>query len=141
MGTVFGPPSEPINVAAFLQSALAAESVSSTGVLAELPEEQLCNVLAECRYVRFISSPLSSHFASVNDIQISLFDVWNNPRLSAHLLKEHELAINSIHVRKRSSKKRKPYMTDAAELPQEVVDLQKELNMVILDSWKLACFT
>lgn len=61
MGTVFGPPSEPINVAAFLQSALAAESVSSTGILAELPEEQLCNVLAECRYVRTYASfyPLS----------------------------------------------------------------------------------
>jgi hypothetical protein len=49
MGTVFGPPSEPINVAAFLQSAQAAESASSTSVLAELPQEQLCSVLAESR--------------------------------------------------------------------------------------------
>ena len=77
----------------------------------------------------------------MNDIQISLFDVWNNPRLSAHLLKEHKLAINSIHVRKHSSKKRKSFTTDPAKLPQDVVDLQKELNTAMLDSWKLACFT
>lgn len=78
---------------------------------------------------------------SVNDIQMSLFDVWNNPRLSAHLLKEQDLAIDSIRVRKHASKKRKSYLADPAELPPEVVDLQKELDMVMLDSWKLVRIT
>jgi hypothetical protein len=72
---------------------------------------------------------------------MSLFDVWNNPRLSAHLLKEQDLAIDSIRVRKHASKKRKSYLADPAELPPEVVDLQKELDMVMLDSWKLVRIT
>lgn len=76
----------------------------------------------------------------MNDVQKSLYDVWNNPRLSAHLLKEHELAIDSMHVRKSPPKKRKSYLTDPAELPQEVVEMQRELDMVKLDSRKLVFF-
>ena len=52
METVFGPPSEPIDVAAFVRSAQElgpAASVPGSDVLAQLPEEQLCKVLAECR--------------------------------------------------------------------------------------------
>ena len=59
MATVFGPPSEPIDIAAFLQSAQVVASVPSTDILTELPQDQLCNVLAECRWpiLNFISCP------------------------------------------------------------------------------------
>ncbi|KAF8628867.1 hypothetical protein AX15_003657 [Amanita polypyramis BW_CC] len=123
METVFGPPSEPIDIAAFVGSAQGlgpATSVPGSDVLTQLPKEQLSRVLAE---------------SSVADIQKSLLDIWNNPRLSAHLLKEHELTIESICTNPK--KRRKAYLTDPAELPSEVVDLQKELNAVHLDSSKL----
>ncbi len=143
MATVFGPPSEPIDIAAFLQSAQAVALVPNTDILTELPEDQLCNVLAECRWaiLNFISCPSSCPFLSVNDVQKSLYNVWNNPRLSAHLLKEHALAIDSMHVRKNPLKKRRSYLTDPAELPQEVVEMQRELDMVKLDSWKSVFFS
>ncbi|PFH53813.1 hypothetical protein AMATHDRAFT_45270 [Amanita thiersii Skay4041] len=118
METHFGPPSEPIDVQAFIQSAQTLEPtnlVPAADAWLALSPEQQCSVLAE---------------SSVADLRQSLFDVWNNPRISAYLFKAHEQSLVSLDsVAKRPKKKHK------AELAPELVTLQKDLESIKLDSW------
>ena len=62
----------------------------------------------------------------------------NNPRLAAHVLKNHELTVNAIHESADTSGKRKRRRMNlpepALEHP-EVTALQRKLDAVNLKSW------
>jgi len=74
----------------------------------------------------------------VDDLKSSLEDVLNNPRLAAHVLKNHELTVNAIHESADTSGKRKRRRMNlpepALEHP-EVTALQRKLDAVKLKSW------
>ncbi|KAJ6587082.1 snRNA-activating protein of 50kDa MW C terminal-domain-containing protein [Mycena vulgaris] len=110
----FGPPSEPINVAQFIQSTSAAFS------LPQHPPE----IAEQC---------------SVADIRDSLTSVGNNPQLMAHIIKNHELAIASLHMaaeKTARSRKRPPARDTSTDTP-EIVQFQSEIDNIPLESWKL----
>ncbi|KAJ7178353.1 snRNA-activating protein of 50kDa MW C terminal-domain-containing protein [Mycena crocata] len=110
----FGPPSEPINVAQFIQS------TSAVIFLPQHPPE----IAAQC---------------SVTDIRDSLTSVGNDAHLMAHLIKNHELAIASLHMaaeRTARSRKRPPARDTSNDTP-EILKLQSELENISLESWKL----
>ena len=75
---------------------------------------------------------------SVDDLKSSLEDVLNDPRLAAHVLKNHELTVNAIHESADTSGKRKRRRMNlpepALEHP-EVTALQRKLDSVKLKSW------
>ena len=74
----------------------------------------------------------------MDDLKSSLEDVLNNPRLAAHVLKNHELTVNAIHESADTSGKRKRRRMNlpepALEHP-EVTALQRKLDAVKLKSW------
>lgn len=74
----------------------------------------------------------------MDDLKSSLEDVLNNPRLAAHILKNHELTVNVIHQSADTSGKRKRRRMNlpepALEHP-EVTALQRKLDAVKLKSW------
>lgn len=75
---------------------------------------------------------------SVEDFKTSLEDVLNNPRLAAHVLKNHELTVNAIHESADASGKRKRRRMNlpepALEHP-EVTALQRKSDAVKLKLW------
>jgi hypothetical protein len=75
---------------------------------------------------------------SVSDIKASLCEVWNNPKLSAHVSKNHELHVASIHgsADKSRKQKRKRNFIDPEQEPPDVIGLQKKLDAIQLSSWK-----
>ncbi|KAF9793024.1 snRNA-activating protein of 50kDa MW C terminal-domain-containing protein [Thelephora terrestris] len=112
----FGPQSNLIDIAAFAQSA--------SNNPPALPVDEIDHDIAqECR---------------VDDLKISLEDVLNNPRLAAHVFKNHELTVNAIHESADTSGKRKRRRMNlpepALEHP-EVTALQRKLDAVKLKSW------
>ncbi|KAF7376285.1 Expansin-like EG45 domain-containing protein [Mycena sanguinolenta] len=110
----FGPPSEPVNVAQFILSTSQALS------LPEYPPD----IAEQC---------------SVADIRDSLTAIGDDPRLMAHLIKNHELAISNLHMaaeRTARSRKRPPVRDTSNDTP-EIIALQQELDAIPLESWKL----
>jgi len=72
------------------------------------------------------------------DIQVSLSDAWNNPLVSAHLLKSHEESIASLYSSSKPLKlKRRAHVPRSETFVPEVAALQKDLDEVELSSWKL----
>ncbi|KAF9469917.1 snRNA-activating protein of 50kDa MW C terminal-domain-containing protein [Collybia nuda] len=123
--SLFGPPSELVNVASFTQTAVEVGCYAvSSGETLEPGEEPLSGTAAaEC---------------NVSDLRDTLFQTWNNPRLSAHLLKDHEHKINTLCATAKLLKtKRKPHLPDPNNLPSEVTVLQRHLDNIQLSSWKL----
>ncbi|KAG6831696.1 hypothetical protein H0H92_008339 [Tricholoma furcatifolium] len=112
--SLFGPPSEPIDIPAFIQSAAALDH-----------EEPVVDssVAEEC---------------SVADIRSSLSDAWNNPNISAHLSNNHDYMLMSLYSTTKPSKsKRKFQSSQSTALPSEVAELQADLDAVKLSSSKL----
>ena len=74
----------------------------------------------------------------MNDLKTSLEDVLDDPRLAAHVLKNHEFTVNVIHESADTSGKRKRRRINlpepALEHP-EVTALQRKLDAVKLKSW------
>lgn len=128
----FGPQSNLIDVAAFLQSARNQTPLQS----GEVDHE----IMQECRCVipRPLANKVTKDQHSVDDLKASLEDVLNNPRLAAHVLKNHELTVNAIHESADASGKRKRRRMNlpepALEHP-EVTALQQKLDAVKLKSW------
>jgi hypothetical protein len=128
----FGPPSELINVAQFIQS------TSAALFLPQYPPE----IAEQCRYYDelgffffFFAHWLST---SVADIRDSLTSVGNDAKAMSHLIKTHDLAVATLHlVAERSSRSRKrPAARDTSNDPQAILDLQSELDKIPLESWK-----
>ncbi|KAG5720044.1 hypothetical protein E4T56_gene5653 [Termitomyces sp. T112] len=115
--SLFGPPSEPIDIPAFIQAATAAS-------IDEDNTEELLTVADEC---------------DISDIRDDLSNTWNNPRLSAYLSTNHDqllIALNS--TTKAARNKRKVPPQDSLDLPPDVVALQNHLGAVKLSCWKLS---
>ncbi|GLB37608.1 putative snRNA-activating protein of 50kDa MW C terminal [Lyophyllum shimeji] len=112
--SLFGPPSDPIDIPAFIRTAAELDTTDSG------PDPALAD---EC---------------SVADLRDSLFDTWNNPTLSAYLSKDNEHNVTSLYSTTKSAKpKRRVNLPDPDTLPSEVIALQKQLDSVNLTSWKL----
>lgn len=74
---------------------------------------------------------------SVADIRDSLFQTWNNPKLSAYVLKDHEYTVASLYATTKSAKpKRKAHFPDPDQLTSDVSALQRNLDAIKLSSWK-----
>ncbi|KZT26698.1 hypothetical protein NEOLEDRAFT_1146996 [Neolentinus lepideus HHB14362 ss-1] len=127
----FGPPSEPIDVAAFVQASKDAKLFSqSTGAVAArdhwhiLPEERNQVMSMEC---------------SVDDIKSTLVNTLDDPMLAANLFKSHEATVASIHETADSSNRRKRRrLLDPASESVEVLALRDNLDRVQLKSWQLS---
>ncbi|KAF8070630.1 snRNA-activating protein of 50kDa MW C terminal-domain-containing protein [Lyophyllum atratum] len=113
--SLFGPPSDPIDIRAFVQAAAELNSDDSSTHTPSLADE-----------------------CSVSDLHDSLFDAWNNPTLSAYLSKDHDHTLTSLFSTTKTSKpKRKINLPDPDSLPANVAALQRSLDAVKLNSWKL----
>ncbi|KAJ7703027.1 snRNA-activating protein of 50kDa MW C terminal-domain-containing protein [Mycena rosella] len=110
----FGPPSGPVNVARFIQSTSAALS------LPEYPPD----IAEQC---------------SVADIRDSLTEIGNDARLMAHIIKNHELAVASLHMaaEKTARTRKRPPARDAPTESADVLSLQSDIENISLESWKL----
>ncbi|KAG6920296.1 hypothetical protein DXG01_005065 [Tephrocybe rancida] len=112
--SLFGPPSEPIDVSSFIQAAAALD-----------PDESL------------VEPSSAAEECNVDDFRDNLFEAWNNPPLSAHLSNTHDLLLTSLHSTTKTSKsKRKAQPPELNSLPPGVATLQGHLDTVKLTSWK-----
>ena len=126
--SLFGPASEKVDVNAFIES----EKILYQDTLSNQSSSSISD---ECRFVSF------SFFArfhtlinvnSVSDIRDSLYNLWNNPTLSATLIKDHEQTISALQA-VYPRKSRKAYPTTHSP---EVSDLQKSIKSVSLTAWR-----
>ncbi|KAF8813791.1 hypothetical protein BYT27DRAFT_7083987 [Phlegmacium glaucopus] len=113
--SLFGPASEKVDVNAFIESAkvLYQDTLSN--------QSQSSTIADEC---------------SVSDIRDSLYNLWNNPTLSATLIKDQEHTISALHASVNPKKPRKTYPITDSLLP-EVLNLQKNIDSVSLTAWRL----
>lgn len=128
--SLFGPASEKVDVNAFIES----EKVLYQDTLSD--QSSFSTIADECRFYIFLFFARFHTLINVNsvsDIRDSLYNVWNNPTLSATLIKDHEHT-TAFHV-VNPKKSRKSYPTTDSPLP-EVSDLQKSLKSVSLTAWR-----
>lgn len=113
--SLFGPPSEPIDIPAFIQAATAIP-------IEEDNAEESLSVADEC---------------DVSDIRDNLSKTWNSPRLSAHLSNNHnKLLVALSSTTKAARTKRKAQLQDSLDLPPDIATLQDHLGAVKLSCWK-----
>ena len=128
----FGPQSDLIDVSAFVRSARDQAPFQ--------PGEADHEIIQECRCVipRLPPNKITKDQYSVDDLKSSLEGVLNNPRLAAHVLKNHELTVNAIHESADASgkrKRRRMNLPEPAFEHPEVTALQQKLDTVKLKSW------
>ncbi|KAF8973129.1 hypothetical protein BDZ97DRAFT_1779549, partial [Flammula alnicola] len=117
--SLFGPSSELIDVSTFLES--------SSALSQEEPKDQYYfpeDIVDEC---------------SVIHIRESLHNIWCNPTLSAYIIKDHDHTVFALHALNQKSTKpgRKTHLPDPDTLTVEVTNLQKNLDSVSLNSFRL----
>ncbi|KAJ7045690.1 snRNA-activating protein of 50kDa MW C terminal-domain-containing protein [Mycena alexandri] len=110
----FGPPSELVNVAQFVQSTPQVPP----------PVQHPPEIAEQC---------------SVADIRDSITSVGNDAHAMAYLIKSHEYEVSSLHMAaERTARTRKrPPARDTSNDTQDTARLQSELDGVALESWKL----
>ncbi|KAJ7647198.1 snRNA-activating protein of 50kDa MW C terminal-domain-containing protein [Roridomyces roridus] len=109
----FGPPSEPIHIADFIQS--------TSGTVRNFPELP-ADIAEQC---------------SVADIHDELAAVGNDVRLMAHMIKCHDLEIAALHMAADRRSRRRPTPRDTSNDTPEIQALQSQLDSIPLESWKL----
>ena len=132
----FGPQSNFIDVAAFVRSASDLTPFQAGDVDHEIIQECRCVILLSTS--RPWSNEIHKDRDSVEDLKTSLEDVLNNPRLAAHVLKNHEFTVNAIHESADTSgkrKRRRMNLPEPAFEHPEVTALQRKLDAVKLKSW------
>ncbi|KAG2119589.1 snRNA-activating protein of 50kDa MW C terminal-domain-containing protein [Suillus discolor] len=127
----FGPPSQPINVADFLQQA---NSAVLSGSFTNASWEQLTP-----EYRNVVEAEINE---SISDLKSSLEQVWDNPVLSAHVLRQHESTVASVRgqadVPVPKGRKRKRHVApEGSESSPESLQLQEKLDAVNLRCWRL----
>ena len=126
--SLFGPASEKIDVNAFIESEklLYQDAISN---------HSSSTIADECRFHNFLFARFHTliNVNSVSDIRDSLYNLWNDPTLSAALIKDHEYTIAALHGNPKKS--RKAYPTTDSPLP-EVSALQKSIKSVSLTAWR-----
>ncbi|KAJ8584339.1 hypothetical protein M405DRAFT_875659 [Rhizopogon salebrosus TDB-379] len=125
----FGPPSQPINVSdEFLQQA-GPSLLPAHPAWEQLSHEQKDAVEAEVT-------------ASISELKSSLEQVWDDPILSAHLLRQHESTVASVHDQAdapgtRKRKRKRLIAPEGGESAPGVSQLQDKLDAVDLRCWGL----
>ncbi|KAF9482137.1 hypothetical protein BDN70DRAFT_875428 [Pholiota conissans] len=117
--SLFGPPSDLINITAFLETTSKLNPDSTTDAETFIPD-----LVNEC---------------SVDDVCNTLSEVWSNPTLSAYIITDHERNVTSLHhhTQKAIKASRKTSNRDYMTLSHEVSDLQKNLDGISLSSFRL----
>ncbi|KIY44452.1 hypothetical protein FISHEDRAFT_77645 [Fistulina hepatica ATCC 64428] len=128
----FGPPSEPIDVGAFIRCAAGLPSFAQSScqaVLNAMPVEQRSALRDAC---------------SVTDIKDALSDTWNSPKVCAHVSKIHETTVSGYYfaLRPKARHRRKVEQPNAGSdtLLQTV---QSNMDSVSLQCWNIpsaACY-
>jgi hypothetical protein len=130
--SLFGPASEPVDIAAFLESAAHFDHSLK-------PEQENSSVEKECRLLSLLEQYLPGLMASsVDDLRSTLYDIWDDPTLSAYILKNHEHTIGALHSAASKSIRtgRKSNFPDPDRLLPEVATLQKKMDSSKLMSWR-----
>ncbi|KAG1802777.1 snRNA-activating protein of 50kDa MW C terminal-domain-containing protein [Suillus plorans] len=127
----FGPPSQLINVADFLQHA---NSAVLSGSFTNASWEQLT---PEHRNV--VEAEINE---SISDLKSSLEQVWDNPVLSAHVLRQHESTVASVRGQAdapvpKGRKRKRHVAPEGSESSPEALQLQEKLDAVNLRCWRL----
>ncbi|KAF7967527.1 hypothetical protein HWV62_33978 [Athelia sp. TMB] len=133
----FGPPSNSIDIARFIQSAKELEASASQPVF--LPSHKSVSGFEVMEQLPLDFNESIQEECSVADIKSSVENVLNNPTLYAHITKTHDTNVYIIHEHadKSSRRKRKrPGMLDPANEPPAVTALQKTLDAIQLKSWQ-----
>ncbi|KAH6913805.1 snRNA-activating protein of 50kDa MW C terminal-domain-containing protein [Coprinopsis sp. MPI-PUGE-AT-0042] len=123
--SLIGPPSELISVSAFLTGGTPippAIAAARSAWRSLLPDER---ALAEAS-------------CSVTDIKLELETTWDDPSLAIYLAGQHDSSVNTLFSANLKAKRasKKAALSEAEVLPEEVVQLQKELERVQLKSWR-----
>jgi snRNA-activating protein complex subunit 3 len=143
----FGPPSQPINVAEFLQQA---NSVLLSGSFTNTSWEQLtpehrnaveAEITERCSSPHYTLLALIAHQRSISDLKSSLEQVWDNPILSAHVLRQHESTVASVCGQAdapatKGRKRKRQIAPEGSESAPEVLQLQEKLDAVNLRCWR-----
>lgn len=123
----FGPPSEPIHIADFISS--------------DIPQHAFVDDAGSdnfrCAFCKFIVLVIQE-FSSVRDIRDVVGKVWDNPELSAYILKKHDAAIDALYATQNTTKTRRKTQnsTDADEEDSPaVLELNKALQSIRLSSY------
>ncbi|PBK74562.1 hypothetical protein ARMSODRAFT_952222 [Armillaria solidipes] len=109
----FGPPSEPIPIADFISS--------------DIPQ------------YAFVGDADTDNF-SVSDIRDAVGKVWDNPELSAYILKKHDAVIDALYATQNTTKTRRKTQntTDGDEEDSPaVLELNEALQTIRLSSYPL----
>ncbi|KAF8904483.1 snRNA-activating protein of 50kDa MW C terminal-domain-containing protein [Gymnopilus junonius] len=120
--SLFGPSSQKIELSNFI------ESSSELYLLTHEQETFPDHIIDEC---------------SISEIHKLLNDTWSNPTLSAHLIRDHDNTISALHSlhstpnQKPQKLSRRSHLPDPDKLPVEVTTLQKKLDAVSLNSFRL----
>lgn len=131
--SLFGPASEPVDIAAFLESAAYLDSHPLK------PEQEKSSAEKECRLLNLFEQYHPELMASsVDDLRSALYDIWDDPTLSAYILKNHEHTIGALHSAASKSIRtgRKSNFPDPDSLLPEVATLQKKFDSSKLISWR-----
>ncbi|KAG2345564.1 hypothetical protein BDR05DRAFT_988652 [Suillus weaverae] len=127
----FGPPSQPINVAEFLQQA---NSALLSGPFTNASWEQLTP-----EHRNAVEAEITE---SISDLKSSLEQVWDNPVLSAYVMRQHEFTVASVRGQAdapapKGRKRKRHIAPEGSECAPEVLQLQEKLDAVNLRCWGL----
>ncbi|KAG1734680.1 uncharacterized protein EDB91DRAFT_581966 [Suillus paluster] len=127
----FGPPSQPINIAAFIQEA---NSALLSGTLTNASWEQLTP-----EHRNAVQAEVTR---SISELKASLEQVWDNPVLSAHVLRQHKSTVASVHSQAdapapKGRKRKRLVAPEGSESAPGVLQLQEKLDSVNLRCWGL----
>ncbi|KAF8650393.1 hypothetical protein AX16_005201 [Volvariella volvacea WC 439] len=115
---IFGPPSECIDIAAFISAAHA---------IAGKPFQPQPTIRED-----------AAKDFDVADMQATLTETWDNPLLSAWITKDHDNTLSTLQSMSQTNKsRRKIRLPDPHTLAPEVATLQSNLDNTKLSSWKL----
>ncbi|KAL0956389.1 hypothetical protein HGRIS_002536 [Hohenbuehelia grisea] len=115
--STFGPSSELVTIRDFIDAA-SHTMPSSSGSSRQFDD----TIRADC---------------SIDDIKSLLNDCWDSPRLSAYLLKEQEILINTLYNTVDKKRRKQMNMSDPAFAHRDVQALQNQLSNVPLSSYHL----
>lgn len=133
--SLFGPPSEAIDISDFLESAV--NEVVQDACSSTIPE-----IAEECRWLSSTATLKEFlTFLSVEEIRGLLTNTWNNPTLSGHLIRDHDRIVSALHSAATSRPKsiRKTQLPHPEALSAEVNTLQNTLDNISLKSFRF-CF-
>ncbi|KAI0374031.1 hypothetical protein BV20DRAFT_936281 [Pilatotrama ljubarskyi] len=139
-----GPPSEPVDVSAFVKSASELQHDSEEQGPAPLFSQSGAALPAHAREA-FTSLPQDEQDrikteCCVNDLRVLLEGTIQNPRLMGHVTRTHEATVHAIYETAEPStrkKRKRTTLADPADEHQDVTALRLKLEATKLKCWPL----